>query len=149
MTVAVLALLLAAPAAAKDYALPRAPAGPRVDYSAERVDVDAAKGTIHLMRRGVVSVPGWTVAGEDLWIDADRRLVTSDGPVVLKTATCAAYGESGAFDLADQTGVLFDVAARNALFYIGDGRWTRVGGAARAARERDCAAAAAPWREAR
>jgi hypothetical protein len=116
LTGALLALLLAAPAAAEDYALPTPPPGRRIDYSAERVDYDVDKATIHLSTGVVVRDSTWTIKGDDLRIDVDRRLVTSDGPVILETKEGAAYGNAGEFDLADRTGTLFDASS-------GSGDW--------------------------
>ena len=110
MTGALLALLLARPAAAADYALPEPPPGRRIDYSAERAEYDADKSMIHLSTAVVVRESTWTVKGDDLWIDVDRRLVTSDGPVIIEGREGAMYGKAGEFNLDAHTGTLFDAA---------------------------------------
>jgi hypothetical protein len=111
LTGAILALLLAAPAAAADYPLPAPPPGRRIDYSAERVDYSADDSIIHLSTGVVVRESTWTVKGDDMRIDVNRRLVTSDGPVILETPEGAAFGQAGEFDLADHTGTLFEAAS--------------------------------------
>ncbi len=133
MTAALLALLLCAPAAAAaDYALPAPPPGRRVDYSAERVDYDADSGMIHLSTGVVVRESTWTVKGDDVRLDVNRRLVTSDGPVILEGKGGAMYGNAGEFDLGDHTGTMFDASG-------GYGEW-RIHGP-RAALNADCGAA--------
>jgi len=116
LTGALLALLLAAPAAADDYALPAPPPGRRVDYSAERVDYDVEKAMIHLSTGVVLRESTWTVKGQDIWLDVDRRIATSDGPVILVSSAGALSGAAGEFDFADHTGTMFDASG-------GSGDW--------------------------
>ncbi len=111
MTAALLALALCAPAAAADYALPAPPPGRRVDYSAERVDYDADSGMIHLSTGVTVHESTWTVKGSDMRIDVNRRLVTSDAPLILEGKGGALYGDAGEFDLDDHTGTVFGAKA--------------------------------------
>jgi len=115
LTAALLALLLAAPAAAEDYALPSPPStatapGRLVTYSAQRVEYDANRTMIHLSTGVVIKESTWTVKGDNLWIDTDRRLVTSDGPVIIEGRGGALYGGAGEFNLDAHTATLFDAS---------------------------------------
>jgi len=111
-----LALLLAAPAAAEDYALPPPPPGSHVDYSADKVEFDGEKSTLHLTGGVVLKDSTTTVKGEDLWIDNEHRTGRSDKPVLVSDGVSAVYGETGEFDFAQHTGRLSQAS-------VGAGDW--------------------------
>ena len=109
---ALLVLLLAAPAAAEDYALPPAPStGSHVDYWADKAEFDGEKSTLHLTGHVTVKQSTMTVRGEDLWIDDANRTGRSDKPLLVDDGVSGAYGDSGDFDFAQQTGRLFHSSA--------------------------------------
>lgn len=104
---AFLALLLAGPASASDYALPPPPPGPYVDYAADKVEFDGEKSSLHLSGGVTVKESTMTIKGEDFWIDTSSRTGRSDRPFILDNGASAVYGESGEFDFAKHTGRLF------------------------------------------
>ncbi|MBI3564481.1 MAG: hypothetical protein HY079_04715, partial [Elusimicrobia bacterium] len=106
-----LALLVAAPAAAEDYALPAPPPGRHADYTADNAEFDADKSSLHLSGHVVLKESTMTVKGADLWIDTARRTGRSDGPLLVEDGVSAVYGESGEFDFAKHTGRLFRTSA--------------------------------------
>lgn len=106
MTAAWLALLLAAPVSAQEYRLPEPPPGPRVDYSADRVEFDSERSLLHLSGHVVLHESTWTVKGEELWLDTERQAGRSDGPLLVEDGVSAVYGESGEFDFANSRGHL-------------------------------------------
>ncbi len=111
---ALLALLLAAPAAAaaEDYALPPAPStGTRVDYWADRAEFDGQSSTLHLTGRVTLKESTMTVTGEDLWIDDAHRTGRSDKRVLVDDGVTGVYGDSGDFDFGEQTGRLYHSSA--------------------------------------
>lgn|GEM_PF-1216197 len=112
-TVAVSTAAAAPPA---DEVLPAPPPGRRVDYRAARVDYDADKALIRLSTGAVLRESSWTVKGDDLLIDVDRRIATSDGPVILENSAGVLSGKAGEFDLGDRTGTMFDASG-------GAGEW--------------------------
>jgi lipopolysaccharide export system protein LptA len=108
MRAALLALLLAAPAAAEDYALPPAPStGTRVDYWADKAELDGVNSTLHLTGNVTLKESTMTVTGQDIWIDDAHRTGRSDKPVLVDDGVSSVYGESGEFDFDKQTGRLF------------------------------------------
>ena len=112
MKIALLALLLAAPAAAEDYALPAPPStGTHVDYWADRAEFDGEKATLHLIGNVTLKESTMTVRGEDLLIDDAHRTGHSDKPLLVDDGVSAVYGESGDFDFGQQTGRLFHSSA--------------------------------------
>jgi hypothetical protein len=128
---ALLLLLLAAPAAAEDYALPAAPStGTHVDYWADRAEFDGEKSTLHLIGNVTMKESTMTVRGEDLWIDDAHRTGHSDKPVLVDDGVSAVYGDSGDFDFGNQTGRLFHSSA-------GMGSWRVHAREARLLRERN------------
>lgn len=112
MRAALLALLLAAPAAAEDYALPPPPVtGRHADYTADKAEFDADKSSLHLSGHVVLKESTMTVKGADLWIDTARRTGRSDGPLLVEDGVSAVYGDSGEFDFAKHSGRLFHTSA--------------------------------------
>lgn len=106
MRTAALALLLAARAAAGERALPPPPAGPRLDYAADRVEFDADRSLLHMTGAVTLKESTWTVTGRDLWVDTARRTGRSDAPVLAEDGRSAVYGESGEFDFGRHRGRL-------------------------------------------
>jgi LPS-assembly protein len=115
---ALLLLLLAAPAAAEDYALPPPPPGPHADYKADKAEFDADRSLLHLSGNVELKESTWTVKGQDLWVDTDKRRGRSDGPLLIEDGWSAVYGESGEFDFAKHTGRLEDTSAGMASWTI-------------------------------
>jgi len=113
---ALLALALALPAAADDFALPPPPPGPHIDYSADQADFDADHSVLHLSGGVVMKESTITVKGQDLWIDTSRRVGRSDAPLLVEDGFSAVYGDSGEFDLEKHTARLFHTSA-------GSGDW--------------------------
>ncbi len=103
---ALLALLLAGPAAAADYPLPPPP-GPHVDYAADKAEFDGAKSMLHLSGNVTVKESTITIKGQDFWIDTSSRTGRSDRPFILDDGASAVYGASGEFDFARHAGRLF------------------------------------------
>lgn len=118
MTRAVLFLLLAVPAAASDYALPAPPPGPRVDYSAETVEFDSGRSSLHLSTGVVLKESTWTVKGQDIWVDTARRVGRSDGPILMEDGVSAVYGDAGEFDFVKHTGRLYRSSSGHADWRI-------------------------------
>ncbi len=118
MRTALLVLLLAAPAAAADYALPPPPPGPHADYKADRAEFDADRSLLHLSGNVELKESTWTVKGQDLWVDTDKRTGRSDGPLLIEDGWSAVYGESGEFDFAKHTGRLENTSAGMASWTI-------------------------------
>ncbi len=114
---ALLALLLAGPAAAADYPLPPPP-GPHVDYAAEKVEFDGEKSLLHLSGDVTVRESTITIKGQDFWIDTSSRTGRSDRPFILDNGASAVYGESGEFDFARHTGRLFRSSTGIASWHI-------------------------------
>ncbi len=110
-TLALLLLLGAGRAAAADYPLPEAPAGPRVDYEADEADYDADKSLLHLKGSVRLKESTWTVKGEELWLDTARRTARTDGPMLVEDGWSALYGESGEFDFQRHSGRLARTSA--------------------------------------
>jgi hypothetical protein len=110
--------LLAAPAAAAEHVLPEPPPGPRVDYTADQTDFDADAALLHLRGGVVLKESTWTVKGEELWIDTERRRGRSQGPLFVEDGVSAVYGESGEFDFAAHTGRLERTRAGHADWRI-------------------------------
>lgn len=104
---ALLALLLAAPASAEDYALPPPPPGPHVDYAADTFDFDEEKSSLHLSGNVTVKESTMTIKGQDFWINISSRSLRSERPFILDDGASAVYGESGEFDFVKHTGRLF------------------------------------------
>lgn len=103
-----LVLFLAGPASAEDYALPPPPLDSHVDYSADTVEFDGEKSTLHLSGGVVLKTfqtteSTVTIKGEDLWIDTARRAGRSVRPLLIDDGVSAVYGESGEFDFAKRT----------------------------------------------
>ncbi|MFI5346965.1 MAG: hypothetical protein ACHQ51_11380 [Elusimicrobiota bacterium] len=116
MKTCALLLLLALPAAAEDYALPPAPPGSHVDYSADKAEFDADHSSLHLSSGVVLKQSTMTVKGQDIWIDTSRRTGRSDAPLLVEDGVSAVYGDSGEFDFAKHTARLFQSSA-------GSGDW--------------------------
>lgn len=110
-TLALLFLLGAGGASAADYALPEPPPGPRVDYEADEADFDADKSLLHLKGAVRLKESTWTVKAEELWLDTERRVGRTDGPMLVEDGWSALYGESGEFDFAKHSGRLFQTSA--------------------------------------
>ena len=130
MKAALLALLLVAPAAAEDYALPPAPStGSHVDYWADKAEYDGEASTMHLIGNVTLKQSTMTVRGEDLWIDDVNRTGRSDKRVLVDDGVSAVYGDSGDFDFGQQTGRLYHTSA-------GMGNWRLHAREARLLKER-------------
>lgn len=112
MKAALLLLLLAAPAAAEDYALPPAPStGSHVDYWADRAEYDGETSIMHLTGHVTLKQSTMTVRGEDIWIDDANKTGRSDQRVLVDDGVSAVYGDSGDFDFGQQTGLLYHASA--------------------------------------
>ena len=98
---ALLALLMAGPALAEDYALPSPPStGTRVDYWADKAEFDESSSTLHLIGNVTMKMSTMTVKGQDIWIDNASRTGRSDKPFFVEDGASAIYGKSGDFDFA-------------------------------------------------
>lgn len=115
-----LAAFLAASAAAADYPLPPPPptpaGGSRVDYRADRVELDESSGTLHLSGNVTMTMSTMTAKGQDFWIDNARRTARSDKPFFIEDGFSAVYGQYGSVDFNKRTGLLHDAVT-------GSGDW--------------------------
>lgn len=115
---ALLLLLTAGTARAADYALPEPPAGPRVDFEADEADFNADKHMLHLKGAVRLKESTWTVKAEELWLDTERRLARTEGPMLVEDGWSALYGESGEFDFQRHAGRLYRSSAGHADWRI-------------------------------
>ncbi len=115
---ALLILALAGAARGEDYALPEPPPGPRLEYAADEVEFDADQAQLHLRGRVTLVESTWTVKGEELWIDTEKRRGRSEGPLLVEDGISAVYGESGEFDFVKHTGRLQRTSAGHADWRI-------------------------------
>jgi hypothetical protein len=97
---------LAPSARGEEYPLPPPPPGQHLDFSAETVDFDGASSTLHLSSNVLVRESTWTLKGQELWIDTERRTGRSEGPLLIDDGVTAVYGESGEFDFGRHSGRL-------------------------------------------
>ncbi len=111
-------LLLAMPAAASDYPLPAPPPGPRIDYSAEYIEFDADRSSLHLSTDVVLNDSTWTIRGQDIWVDTAKRSARSDGPLMMGDGISAVYGTSGEFDFVKHSGRLYHSSSGHAGWRI-------------------------------
>lgn len=111
-------LSLSGAARSEDYALPKPPPGPRLDYAADQVEFDSDRQQLHLKGQVVIKESTWTVKGKELWIDTENRSGVSEGPLLVEDGISAVYGESGEFDFARHTGRLQRTSAGHADWRI-------------------------------
>lgn len=115
---ALLFLTLGRAAWAVDFVLPEPPPGQRLDYSADQVEFDSDQRMLHLRGSVILKESTWTVKGNELWIDSERRIVRSQGPLLMEDGISAVYGELGEFDFVKRTGRLQRTSAGHADWRI-------------------------------
>lgn len=77
-----------------------------LEYEADTVDYVEATSELHLRGHVRVKESTWTIKGDELWLDTERRTGRSQGFLLVEDGVTALYGDSGEFDFGKQTGTL-------------------------------------------
>lgn len=132
---ALLAYLAAAPAPAlgaeeqaQDYPLPAPPQAGHLKFVADHFEYESSSAMIHLKGhvRIVESTPtaseipgvnpalgmaAWNLKADEIWLDADRHTLRSEGFLMLEDGYSAVYGDRAEFDYKTHRGLLRNPAA--------------------------------------
>jgi lipopolysaccharide assembly outer membrane protein LptD (OstA) len=100
-----------APPTTGAYELPPPPAESHVEFSSEHLDYDRSRSLLHLKGDVHVKDSTYTLKGDELWIDTDRRRAHSEGFLIIADSAAAVTGHPGDYDLADHSGILYDCSA--------------------------------------
>ncbi|MBI5630791.1 MAG: LPS-assembly protein LptD [Elusimicrobia bacterium] len=115
MKLLLLLALGASAARAEDYPLPPPPAAStgttRLDFVADHLDYTGESPEIHLKGGVKVQESTWTIKAEELWLDPKKNTGRSRGYLLMEDGVSAVYGDSGDFDFAAHSGVLYGSSA--------------------------------------
>lgn len=75
------------------------------------MDYDEPSDELHLKGRVWVKESTWTLKGDELWLDTETRVGRSQGFLLVEDGQSALYGDSGTFDFAGHSGVLYGAHA--------------------------------------
>ena len=93
------------------YRLPPPPDAPHLEFVADHLDYDRTRSMLHLKGNVRVQESTWTLKGDELWIDTERRRARSQGFLLVEDGASAVYGDSGEFDFAEHSGILYNASA--------------------------------------